>query len=105
MKRIFIDKTLNKIKEVSKKRLDGSITIRIDNSTKEKFEKVCEGMGLSISSAISSFVNKVVNVGGIPFSLTTQGKERMLGVANGKYDIDYKEFDKLDDDIISMSGV
>ena len=100
-----IKKTANKIKEISKIKLDGSITIRIDNGVKEKFEKICEDMGLSISSAISSFVNKVVNVGGIPFSLTTQKKKRPLGIANGKYNIDYEEFDRLDEEIINMFGV
>ena len=101
----IIKKTTNKIKEIGKTKLNGSITIRIDNDVKEKFEKICEDMGLSISSAISSFVNKVVNVGGIPFNLTTQKKKRELGIANGKYDIDYEEFDKLDEEIINMFGV
>lgn len=105
MKKDVIKKTANKIKEIGKTKLDGSITIRIDNNTKEKFERICEEMGLSISSAISSFVNKVVNVEGIPFSLTTQKKKRTLGIANGKYKIDYDEFNKLDEDIASMFGV
>ena len=102
MKKADIGKAIDKIKEIGSKKLDGSITIRIDSDTKEKFEEICANMGLSISSAISSFVNKVVNVGGIPFVLNATKGKRKLGVANGKYDIDYDEFDRLDDDIIKM---
>ena len=42
MEKDIIKKTANKIKKISKMKLDGSITIRIDNDTKEKFEKICE---------------------------------------------------------------
>lgn len=102
MNKLSVNKAIDKIKEVGKRKLDGSITIRIDNETKEEFEKVCSAMGLSISSAISSFINKVVNIGGIPYSLTTKKSKRALGIANGKYNIDYDEFNKLDEDIIKM---
>lgn len=105
MKKTNIGKTLNSIKEISKKKLDGSITIRVNNLTKEKFEKVCSDMGLSISSAISSFITKVVNVGAIPFNVSLRKKKRMLGIANGKYNIDYNEFNQLDEEIINMFGV
>ncbi len=101
----IIKNTANKIKEIGKIKLDSSITIRIDNNIKEEFEKICHDMGLSISSAISAFVTKVVNSQSIPFNLTTQKTKRKLGIANGKYNIDYNEFDKLDDEIIDMFGV
>lgn len=105
MKKVNINNAIDKVKEISKIKLDGSITIRIDNNIKEEFEKICHDMGLSISSAISAFVTKVVNSKSIPFNLTTQKTKRKLGIANGKYNIDYNEFDKLDEEIINMFGV
>lgn len=105
MSKDIIKNATNKLKELSKIKLDGSITIRIDNNTKEEFEKICHDMGLSISSAISAFVTKVVNSKSIPFNITTQKTRRKLGIANGKYNIDYDEFEKLDDEIIDMFGV
>lgn len=62
-------------------------------------------MSLSISSAISIFVNIVVNVWGIPFSINIAKKNRRLWIANGKYNIDYEEFDRLDNEIIKKFGV
>lgn len=98
-------KTINKIKEIGGKKLDGSITIRIDNNTKERFEEICSEMGLSISAAISSFVNKVVNVGGIPFSINATKGERKIGILDGKYEFDEEEFNKLDDYIADIFEV
>lgn len=71
MSKDIIKNDKDKIKEISKIKLNGSITIRIDNDTKERFEKVCHDMGLSISSAISAFVTKVVNSNSIPFPITS----------------------------------
>lgn len=41
----------------------------------------------------------------ITADLTTKKTKRKLGIANGKYNIDYNEFDKLDEEIINMFGV
>ena len=50
---------------------DVYITIEIDNDTKEKFEKICEDEGLTMSSVILLFINKVVSEGRFPFDLTS----------------------------------
>lgn len=101
----IIKTTTNKIKEISKIKLNGSITIRIDNDVKEKFERVCHDMGLSISSAISAFVTKVANSNCIPFDLNTKKKERKIGILDGKYDFSEEEFNKLDSYVADIFGV
>ena len=88
-----------------KKSLNGSITVRIDEQTKHQFENICENLGLSISSAVSAFIYKVVNIKAIPFNVTTEKVKRKIGIANGKYNFDDKYFDDLDNDIIAMFGV
>ena len=37
--------------------------------------------------------------------LIDQKRERKIGIANGKYSIDFEEFDKLDDYIAEIFGV
>lgn len=49
---------------------DVYITIEIDIETKEKFEKICEDAGLTMSSAILLFIEEVVREGRLPFDLT-----------------------------------
>ena len=103
MKELKNNKDLNKTS--NKKALNGSITVRIDANTKLQFESICNDLGLSISSAISAFVNKVVNIKAIPFNMTTTKVKRKIGIANGKYSFDDEYFDSLDEDIINMFGV
>lgn len=47
------------------------ITVEIDDDIKEKFEKICEDMGITMTEAILLFINKVVSEGRFPFDLTT----------------------------------
>ena len=47
------------------------ITVEIDDDIREKFEKICEDMGITVSEAILLFINKVVSEGRFPFNLTT----------------------------------
>ena len=105
MSKDIVSNAKNKIKDIGKTKLDGSITIRIDNSTKEKFEKVCHDMGLSISSAISAFVTKVVNSNSIPFPITSIKNKRNIGMLDGKYDFSEEEFNKLDSYVADIFGV
>lgn len=91
-------------KAIAKKSLNASVTVRLDEQTKHQFEEICNDLGLSISAAISAFVNKVVNVKAIPFNMTTNKAKRKIGIANGKYNFDDAYFDELDKDIIDMFG-
>jgi len=45
------------------------VSTRIDKATKQEFDKVCEGIGLSSSSAIHLFIKGVINYNGIPFTV------------------------------------
>jgi len=48
------------------------VSARIDEATKQKFDKVCEAIGVSPSNAISMFISSVINYNGIPFSAVAQ---------------------------------
>jgi addiction module RelB/DinJ family antitoxin len=43
------------------------ISTRIDETTKQQFDKVCESIGISASNALSMFIKSVINYNGIPF--------------------------------------
>jgi DNA-damage-inducible protein J len=43
------------------------ISTRIDEVTKQQFDKVCESIGISTSNALSMFIKSVINYNGIPF--------------------------------------
>jgi len=45
------------------------ISTRIDEATKQQFDKICETIGVSPSNALSMFIKGVINYNGIPFSV------------------------------------
>ena len=59
-------------------------TIRLDTEKKDEFAKVCENMGLSVSSAINLFVVKVLQCRKIPFEITADG-DPFFSEVNQKY--------------------
>ena len=52
------------------------VSARIDESTKQQFDKVCESIGIFPSSAISMFISGVIEHNGIPFNTVAQLSER-----------------------------
>ncbi|MBT9173186.1 MAG: hypothetical protein DDT21_01579 [Syntrophomonadaceae bacterium] len=48
------------------------VNIRIDDTLKERGEKLFDTLGLSFSSAVNLFVSQAVRQGGIPFEITTR---------------------------------
>ena len=44
------------------------VSTRIDEATKQQFDKVCEAIGISPSNALSMFIKGVINYKGIPFN-------------------------------------
>ena len=50
--------------------MTSTVSVRIDNKDKIEFEKLCENFGLSVSSAISVFVKKVISARAIPFTIS-----------------------------------
>jgi len=55
------------------------VSTRIDEATKQEFDKICEMIGVSPSNALSMFIKGVINHNGIPFPVvTTQKKTQKL---------------------------
>ena len=77
-------KTLEK---KDKKALNSSITVRIDDASKKEFEEICAKMGMTVSSAVHAFVEKVINLKALPFAVNGYKRKRNLFIAEGKYDI------------------
>ena len=46
-----------------------NLNIRLDEELKNEFSKVCESMGMSMSTAFNVFAKAVVNDNGIPFKV------------------------------------
>ena len=44
-------------KAIAKKALNASVTVRLDEQTKQQFEEICNDLGLSISAAISAIID------------------------------------------------
>lgn len=93
-------KTIEKNKD--KKALDSSITIRLDGAKKKEFEEICSGMGMTISSAVNAFVDKVINLKALPFAINGYKRKRKLFVAEGKYNISDEDWDFMDKDFEEM---
>jgi DNA-damage-inducible protein J len=51
------------------------INFKISQQNKKIFENICKKLGISISSALNMYVNKVINSNGIPFELRVSTKE------------------------------
>ena len=48
-----------------------SITVRVDDNTKRKFDHICDEIGLTPTAAINTFIRAVLRESGIPFPLKT----------------------------------
>ena len=60
------------------------ISARIDEETKQKFDEICKGVGISPSDAISVFIKCVINHNGIPFNIAMpSNKNSKLPYARG----------------------
>jgi DNA-damage-inducible protein J len=84
------------------------VSARIDEATKQKFDRVCQAIGVSPSNAISMFVSSVINYNGIPFSAVAQPSKlpkmtmaEAMGCMRGQFEItddfdapleDFKEY-------------
>ena len=48
------------------------VNIRMDDSLKEKADRLFEDLGLNMTTAVNMFVRQVIRQGGIPFEITTK---------------------------------
>ena len=99
---IKLDGMFEKLKNKEKKTLDASITVRLDGVAKKEFEEICDKMGMTVSSAINAFVEKVINLKALPFSINGYKRKRKLFVAEGKFNISDKTWKRMDEEIAEM---
>lgn len=55
-----------------------TITFRTDPELKADVEEILEDIGMNLTTAFNCFMNKVRDVGGIPFALSRRSKHRKL---------------------------
>ena len=63
-----------------------NVNIRMDETTKIAFDKFCNEIGLSVSSAFNIFAKTVVREQRIPFELTTETPNNVTIAAMNEYD-------------------
>lgn len=62
-----------------------TISAKIANEDKTRFERICDSMGINISSAINSFVKATIRENGLPFALKASEDPYMYSEENMKY--------------------
>lgn len=55
-------------------------TIRLDSDLKNRFDTLCEGFGMSASTAFNIFVRAVVRQRWIPFEIEMPEEEKMMEI-------------------------
>ncbi|MBQ3002136.1 MAG: type II toxin-antitoxin system RelB/DinJ family antitoxin [Clostridia bacterium] len=79
-----------------------SVNIRMDEATKVAFDRFCEEIGLSVSSAFNLFAKTVVREQRIPFEITTNVPNKLTLDAMKEaqemshYPERYKKYDNVD---------
>jgi addiction module RelB/DinJ family antitoxin len=84
------------------------VSTRIDAVTKQRFDKICDVIGITPSGALSVFIKSVINNNGIPFNMIAppemiekMSRESMLGCMRGQFSMsddfdapleDFKEY-------------
>lgn len=85
-----------------------TITLRFDDETKEKIDKLCNNLGLSITNFFSIYAKKAIQEQGIPFSLKLDDEAdslagqckidlynaRQNAIKNGTADMSLEEINK-----------
>ena len=62
-----------------------TISAKIDSNDKSSFERICESMGINISSAINAFVKATIRENGMPFALKASEDPYVYSEENMKY--------------------
>ena len=57
-----------------------NISIRIDENLKQQFDKLCEELGLSMSTALNIFVKTVVREQRIPFEISLANNSTLKSI-------------------------
>ena len=75
------------------------VSTRIDEATKQQFDKVCEAIGISPSNALSVFIKGVINHNGIPFNAVASPEKRTKMAKESNEDIADEQFEEILDGI------
>ena len=62
-----------------------TISAKIDSNDKSLFDKICNSMGINISSAINAFVKATIRENGMPFALKASEDPYIYSEENMKY--------------------
>ena len=62
-----------------------TISAKIDSNDKSLFEKICDSMGINISSAINAFVKATIRENGMPFVMKASEDPYVYSEENMKY--------------------
>ena len=62
-----------------------TISAKIDNEDKDRFENIINSIGLNVTSAISAFVKATIRENGIPFALKAADDPYIYSEENLKY--------------------
>ena len=62
-----------------------TISAKITHDDKITFERICDSMGINISSAINSFVKAPIRENGLPFALKASNDPYVYSEENMKY--------------------
>ena len=62
-----------------------TISAKIDSNDKSSFERICESMGINISSAINAFVKATIRENGMPFALKASEDPYVYSEDNMKF--------------------
>jgi DNA-damage-inducible protein J len=85
---------------------EATLQVRMDAELKEQVEDLYKRMGSSFAEAVRIFARQSVEDNAMPFTmhLSSSKKTRVLGIANGKYDIP-DDIDGCNKEIAEMFGV
>ena len=68
------------------------VSTRIDVSVNQRFDKICDDIGISPSGALSMFIKGVINHNGIPFNIVApqekpkkMSREDVFGCMRGQF--------------------
>ena len=80
------------------------VSTRIDQNTKYQFDKICEGIGMTPSSALSVLIKGFINHNGIPFNVVApqhatskMSRKDVFGCMSGQFKM-ADDFDEPLDD-------
>ncbi len=82
------------------------LQVRMDSELKEQAELLYKQLGTSFAEAVRIFARQSVEEKAMPFMmrLSSAGSKRILGIADGQYEIP-EDIDSSNDEIAEMFGV